>query len=300
MKEIPKTYLIYEFGADKKPVEIIEPGELVLVHTEDALGGQIKSEKDSLSEIDWSKVDPATGPIYVKGAEKGDTLVVDILDIEIPEKGICLVVPGYGALRDATFNPKVKIVSIKDGYIFFNGLRLRAHPMIGTIGVAPYGSPIATGVPYKHGGNLDCKEITRGAKLYLPVATEGALFALGDLHALQADGELCVASVEIEGKVLLRFGLIKNKQAEWPIVETNDHFSILVSEESLDKAAEVASHEAVKALMKAQRLSFEEAYILASLKVDLEINQVVDPKKGVRAVIPKELVALEHLLTKSF
>lgn len=298
MKEISKDNVIYEFSSEHTPVEYIECGEVVLIHTEDALGGQIRSENDSLSDINWSKVNPATGPLYIRGAERGDTLIVDILDIEVPEKGVCLVVPGYGALKDVKFNAKVKIVDIKDGYVLFDGLKIRIKPVIGTIGVAPYGSPIPTGVPYKHGGNLDCTEITKGVKLYLPVAVEGALFAAGDLHAVQADGELCVASVEIPGKVLVKFNVIKGRQAEWPIVEVNDHFSILVSDESLDKAVSIASDQAVKALMRAKGLSFEDAYILGSLCADLAINQVVDPKKGVRVILPKDLVTLNDLLLK--
>ncbi|HDD39898.1 MAG TPA: formamidase, partial [Nitrososphaeria archaeon] len=148
----------------------------------------------------------------------------------------------------------------------------------------------------KHGGNMDCTEVTRGARLYLPVAVEGALFAAGDLHAVQEDGELCVASVEVEGKILLRFGLIKNRAPEWPIVEAEDHFSILTADEDLDKAVKIAAEQAVNALIRARGWSFEEAYMFSSLGVKIAINQVVDPKKGVRAIIPKQLVTINDLL----
>lgn len=297
MKEITKDKVIYAFSKENEPVDYVKVGEPILFHTEDALGGQIKSEADSLSDIDWSRVNPATGPIYIEGADEGDTLVVNILDVEVADRGICLVVPGYGALGKKKFESKIKIVEIDGGYAHFNNLKIRVKPVIGTIGVAPYNSSIPTGVPYKHGGNLDCTEITKGVKLYLPVATKGALFAVGDLHAVQADGELCVASIEVSGKVLLKFDVLKGMQAEWPIVETENHYSILVSDESLDKAVEIACREAVKVLQN-KGFSFEDAYMLSSLIIDVAINQVVDPKKGVRAIIPKEYITIDNLFKK--
>ena len=176
-------------------------------------------------------------------------------------------------------------------------MKLKLHPVIGTIGVAPYGDPIQSAIPHKHGGNLDCIEITKGAKLYLPVATEGALFAAGDLHAVQEDGELCVASIEMAGRMLFKFDVIKGRQAEWPIVETRDHFSILTADESLDVAIRAATERAVEAIMKARKWPFEDAYMFSSLAVKAAINQVVDPKKGCRAIIPKEIVTIDDLLS---
>ena len=141
--------------------------------------------------------------------------------------------------------------------------------------------------------------VTGRGGIYLPVSVDGALFAAGDVHAVQEDGELCVASVEIEAKLLLRFDVIKGRRAEWPIVETDDHFSILTSNEDLDKAVRIAADEAVKAIMRAKGWSFEEAYMFSSLGVRVAINQVVDPKKGVRAIIPKSIVTINDLLTSS-
>ena len=298
MKHISKEKVIFSFSSKHEPVERVKPSELVLLETEDALGGQIKDEKASLETLDWSKVDGATGPIYVDGAEPNDTLVVEILDIKIADKGVIVVVPGYGALGDEKFKGKVKIVTLKDGFaIFDEKTRVRLNPMIGTIGVAPPpGEEIPTSTPGKHGGNMDVKDIVTGTKLYLPVFTEGALFAAGDLHAVQADGELCVSSVEVAGQILLRFGVIKGKAPRWPILETVDSYMIIVAAENLDEAAKTASKEALEALMKEHGWSFEEAYMFASLAVDLKINQVVDPKKGVRASIPREYMSLKSLL----
>lgn len=297
MKVVPRSRVVYSFSSKNNPVENVKPGEISLIETQDALGGQIRSESDLLEKIDWSKVNGATGPIFVEGAEAGDTLIVDILDVKTEDQGVIVVVPKNGVLSSKDFSARVKIVKIKDGFaIFDQKTRVKTKPMIGTIGVSPRAGEEPTGSLGRHGGNMDVKNLTAGTRLYLPVFTEGALFAVGDLHALQADGELCVSSVEVAGEVLLRFSLIKNKTPEWPILETHEAFEILACGESLNEAAALAAESAVAALMREHGWSFEEAYMFGSLAVDLEINQVVDPKKGVRAVIPREYISLSSLI----
>jgi len=296
IKTVARDKAIFAFSREQEPAVRVDPGELVILEAEDAVGGQIKDEFSPLGALDWSRVDQATGPVYINGAEEGDTLVTEILDIEPAKRGVILVISGAGALAEKQFNPQARMVDLRDGFALFKDVRVRLRPMIGTIGVAPYGPPVQSSIPYKHGGNLDCREITSGAKLYLPVATDGALFAAGDIHAVQEDGELCVASVETAGRMLFRFELIKDRQADWPIVETQDHFSILTADESLETAVKTAAEEAVEAVMKAKAWSFEDAYMFSSLAVKVAINQVVDPKKGARAILPKEIVTINDLL----
>lgn len=298
MKRVRRDKLVYEFSGFHDPVEYADPGEIMILETEDALGGQIKDEATPLENLDWSKVNPATGPIYVNNAEPGDTVVVEILDIKFSDKGVMLVVPKHGALGHKNFNPKVKIVPLNENFAYFNDVKVKLQPMVGTIGVAPEEGPMGTAIPYKHGGNLNVAQITKGSKIYLPVAVEGALFAAGDLHAIQADGEACVAAIEVAGELSLRFNLIKGMKPSWPILETKDRYSILTADESLDKAAQLAVEEAVRCLMKAKGWSFEEAYMFSSIGVNVEVNQIVDPKKGVRASIPKELIEIKHFLMK--
>ena len=142
---------------------------------------------------------------------------------------------------------------------------------------------------------MDVKELVAGTKLYLPVFTEGALFAAGDVHAIQADGELCVSSVEVAAEALFKFNLIKGKKPEWPILETQDEYSLLACGETLEEATESAAEAVVNALTREHKWTFEEAYMFGSLAVDLRINQVVDPKKGVRAVISKKFITIASL-----
>jgi len=298
MKVIPRRTVIYSFSAQHKPVEHVKPGELVLFETEDALGGQIKTEETSLDVLDWSRVDGATGPVFVDGIKSGDTLVVEILDIKVEEKGVIVTVPKYGILGEKRFNPSTKIARISKGYVHFDeDVHVRVKPMIGTIGVAPESGAIPSGSLGRHGGNMDVKELTAGTKLYLPVFAEGALFATGDLHAVQADGELCVSSIEVAGEVLLRFSLIKGKKPQWPILETHNWYAFLACGDTLDEAAVFATEAAVEAFMREYNWSFEKAYMFGSLAIDLEINQVVDPKKGVRAVMSKDVISMDSLLT---
>ncbi|MEM3700771.1 MAG: acetamidase/formamidase family protein [Candidatus Bathyarchaeia archaeon] len=296
MKVVSTNNVVYTFSSRHKPALKVKPEEEVLLETVDALGGQIRSEGGSMENLDWAKVNGATGPVYVEGADAGDTLVVEILDVKIANEGVMVVVPKSGVLGSKNFNPYTKIVKIKNGYIYFGDIKVKVKPMIGTIGAAPESGEIPTGSLGKHGGNMDFKEITAGAKLYLPIFVEGALFAAGDVHAAQADGELCVSSVEVASEILLKFDVIKGRKPEWPILETKREYALLVCGETLDEAAEFAAEAAVNAFMRKYGWGFEEAYMFGSLAVDLAINQVVDPKKGVRAVISKDFVGLDDLL----
>lgn len=297
MKVVPRDKAIYSFSPENESVEHVKLGEHVLLQTEDAFGGQINSEKDSVAELDWSKVDGATGPLYIEKASPGDTLVVEILDIRIPENGVIATIPKQGILGRKRFKPTTRAVRIDDDYIHFDGnVRIRANPMIGTIGVTPKDHEIACSSLGEHGGNMDVKELNVGTKLYLPVFVKGALFAAGDVHVTQADGELCVSAIEVPSEILVRFDLIEAKKPDWPVLETRDSYAFLACGETLDEAAECATQAAVQSIMRQYDWSFETAYMFGSLVVDLRINQVVDPKKGVRAVMSKDFVNLDSLL----
>lgn len=298
MKVVPRSKVIYTFSPRHKPIAHVKPGELVSLETQDALGGQIKDEKASLHKLDWARVNGATGPLFIEGAESGDTLVVEILDIKIEKKGVMVVVPKSGVLEKKKFRAFTKIVNINNGYVDFDkGARVKVNPMIGTIGVAPESTAVPSGSSGKHGGNMDVKELTAGTKLYLPVSVDGALFAAGDLHATQADGELCVSSVEVAGEIILKFNVRKGKRPEWPVLESHDSYAVLACGDTLDEAATFATDSAVNALMREHDWPFEKAYMFGSLAIDLEINQLVDPKKGVRASISKDFISLAGLLT---
>lgn len=144
---------------------------------------------------------------------------------------------------------------------------------------------------------MDTRDIAAGSILYLPVNTEGALLALGDCHAAMGDGELCFTGLEVQALVELTADLITDVSQKWPMLETSDAFMVIASGDTVDEALREATEQAVNLLKVGLEMTFEEAYLLASLYVDLKISQIVDPKKTVRAAIPKTVLSEERLRT---
>ncbi len=301
---VDSSKVVYHFGPDISPVAHAKLGDIICFETLDCFSNQISSENQLVTNIDFSKVNPATGPVHIEGVERGDVLVVKILDIETRNWGVIVTAPGYGVLGDKVKSARTKICEIREdkfvyftgkGFANFVGLKLPYRPMIGVIGVA-YEEKIPCGVPGKHGGNMDTKLITKGTTVYLPVFKDGALLGIGDLHAVMGDGEVCVAGCEVSGKVLVTTDVIKGKSIPWPIVETDDAFYLIVSLEDINKALYEATDLAVRILQHSLALDWNEAYMIASMIVDIQISQLVDPAKTVRARIPKGYVSLTKIL----
>ena len=253
---IPKDKFSYRFSKDIPPAAYAKPGDVVVFEVMDNLSGQIKSEDIPLEAIDISKRNPCTGPLYVEGVQPGDTLVVSILDIRISNRGWIRVFPGGDALHDKVFEPKIKIVSIEDDYVIFGNIKIPIKPMVGTIGVAPADGEIPTVMCGPHGGNIDLKIVRRGCRLYFPVFTDGALLAMGDLHAVQSDGESGITPVEVEGEVMVMADVIKGRRPTYPVVETEEYYAIVTSGKDLDEAVYKAVEESVRVLMKTFNISF--------------------------------------------
>lgn len=300
MKIIQNNEVIYCFKSDMKPVKSINQGEVFKVKTNDCFFGQITSESQLLSDIDYSRLNPATGPIFVEGAESGDLLKVKIIKIDVASQGVSLTMPNEGVLGKKATKALTRIIPVNDGYCHFNGLSIPIKPMIGVIGVAPCeeDGEWPTHSPWRHGGNMDTTDICEGATIYFPVRQKGALLALGDCHAIMGDGEVCFTGCEIAAEVTLQVDVIKEKATSWPVLENSNSTMIIASGNTSDDAIVEATDQAVNFLSKGLDLTWEDAYILASLAVDLKISQVVDPKSTVRAVIPKAIISTEDLLAK--
>ncbi len=281
-----------------EPIASVLPGDIFKVETNDCFFQQVLSEEQDLKDLDYGRLNPATGPIYVEGAEPGDLLKVEIISIDVKDKGIAAVIPNGGLLGDQVTKSIIRIINIEDNHALFQGVKIPISPMIGVIGVAPAkeDDEWTTDTPWKHGGNMDTKDIKAGSTLYFPVNQEGALLALGDCHALMADGEVCFTGLEIPAEVTLEVDLIKNKSVKWPLLETDEYTMVVASGDNLDHAVYEATSNAVEYIKNSLGIEWEEAYILASLSVDLKISQLVDPKITVRAAIPKYLVATEKLI----
>ncbi len=298
MKVINTNEVIYEFKYGLEPIETLNDGETVSVHTQDCFFQQVKSNDDLISDIDFGKVNPATGPFYIKGAEVGDVLKVEILDIRVDDHGSIVVLPGGGALGDKVKSPLTRIVPTKDGVVDFLGIKKAIDPMIGVIGVSPGidQEGVVTGTPGNHGGNMDTTDVRKGATLYFPVREKGAMLALGDCHAIMGDGELCISGLEVQADVDFKVSVIKDVKINWPIIENDKEVMVVASEVTLDDAVVSAGYEITEFIKNAHNILWEEAYMFNSLYVDYKISQVVNPMKTVRAVVSKDLLPISSIL----
>jgi len=278
---------IYEMDSSHEPALEIDSGETVKVETLDAFGGQIKSESDTLADLDMAKVNPATGPIYINSARPGDTLAVKLKDIEVKSPGVQGIVPGFGFLSDNYDEPVVTVHEITGSGIDFGDLNLPVKPMIGTIGVAPEGEAVPCNTPDRHGGNLDTPDVREGATLLLPVFHEGGLFSLGDAHALQGDGEVCGVSIEVATSTTLEIELRK-ESIPTPMIDSEKEFITIGSAEQLERAGRIALKAMIDYLTQNTSFSSVEAYKLCSVACDLKVSQVVNPLKTARVSISKD------------
>lgn len=288
MIRIPSSKCIYSMNPKNPPVTEVDPGETVVFETRDCFSNRIQTERDLFANVGWATINPATGPVAIRGAQPGDVLAAKILDIKVSEKGYMVAVPKMGALGHIITHSQTKIMPIIDGYAMFNDrIRLPISPMIGVIGTAPKTEDIPNGTPGAHGGNMDTRLITEGTNLYLPVFVEGANLAVGDLHAVMADGEVVICGIESPGEVIIQVNIVKGKTLTSPVLETEDNFYCIASAESLDKAAASSLDYTAEFLKTRLPLSINEIAMLMSLVCNLQISQIVDPLKTVRVEIPK-------------
>jgi len=296
MKIVPRNKVIHTFATDMEAVEDVVPGEIIKFETKDSWDNQIDGEDKLRTQIDNSRVNGATGPVYVEGAERGDLLQVKILDIALADKGFAVSRPDFGLMSDTVKKASTRAVTKVDNSFFsFMGISVPVKRMIGIIGVAPIEGEYSTNIPWKHGGNMDTSDITEGSTLYLPVGQKGGLLAMGDCHALQGDGEI-FSGCEISAEVTVKIDVIKSKTIEWPLVETKDYTMVIASGDNVDDAAKEATKLAVDLLSKGLGLSRDDALILASIAVDLKISQMTGSKKTIRAAIPISIVSTQKLI----
>jgi amidase len=289
---IGRDEIIWAFGPDLEPVLEVEPGATVTFETNDCFTGQITSEDDLVTEIDLGQVNSATGPVAVKGAEPGDSLVAEILDVRPVEVGFACLIPGFGQLIDQVEAPVTRLFRVENGWIEMNErVRFPARPMLGVVGVATDGETLTNGLAGRHGGNLDDHLHGKGARMYFPVRQPGGMFAVGDMHASMGDGEICFTGVEIAGEVDIRFDLLKGKQGTWPVTELEDRWLPHATADDYDDALRLVSEEAARFLVDEWGFSMEDAFIFLSVACDAGVAQACKPAPGfgtiARFAIPK-------------
>ena len=290
MEKVSKEHVIFEMNKDNKPVLSVDSGADVIFETLDCFSGEVQSEEDTVSNIDFSKVNPATGPLYVNDAEVGDTLKVTINRIDIEDKGAVLTAPGLGLLADRIEKEETAFAEVTEDATLYKGHSIPLRKMIGVIGTAPAGDGVNTGTPHDHGGNLDTILIGEGASLYLPVNVEGALLAMGDMHSSMGDGEIMGSGLEVAGEIEVSVEVVKDKELPLPLVETDELYATLASRETMEEASKVALNNMVDLIQAKTDLTFNQAGMLLSLAGDLKVSQAVNPNKTMRVELSKAVL----------
>ena len=299
MREIqqPGAYQ-YVFGPYAEPVARVSPGETVVIHTVDAFGNQLTSEDQKPSSILGPYLNPQTGPIYVEGAEPGDTLVVKIENIEATRDwAVSCTVPFFGGLTSTVFTATLQDAleervwlykrTASGGFQYKDRWEIPWAPFFGTIGTAPHIEAISSLSPGAHGGNMDVPDVTIGNTVYLPVHHPGALFFTGDAHAAQGQGELCGVALEIAAKGTFTFDVIKGKSIVWPRIESPDRIMTVGSAKPMEDAARIAYSELVKWLAADFGFDTLDAYQLLSQAGGLYVGNMVDTVYSLVASCPK-------------
>lgn len=307
----------YGWDRDHPPVVTVSPGDTVTLRLADCFGGQLTrtATGDDVADLDLSRANPLTGPVEVEGAQPGDTLAVDVLDVAVGDVGWTTVIPGFGLLADRFPDPHVIVSAIQGSRVQVgDGLAtLPARPFLGTVGVAPAAPGTHSVIPPRRvGGNLDCRDVRPGATLLLPVEVPGALLSAGDPHAAQGDGEVCGTAIETRAELHVRFQLRPGEAATQelhdvrferpgpalPPLARSPYFATTglcvdgrgAHVENLTVAARNAVRNMMDHLGREYGYTREQAYALCSVAVDLKVSEVVDvPNFVVSAVLPLEI-----------
>jgi acetamidase/formamidase len=283
----------YRWDASLPPRITVDPGTEVVIETRPGDDGQalLNSTSDDPKPFDYGRLHALAGPIAVRGAEPGDSLVVHILELVPGDVGFTMMRRDAGLLTD--FEPWTRTYRLDREHgtaEVADGVRVPLRPFFGVMGTAPLGESRSTIPPDTHGGNIDCRDIEAGTTLRLPVFVPGALFSCGDGHAAQGDGEVCVTAIECEMTGRLRFELEKQTGLAAPQLETDDAWMTFGAAPTVEEAARQAVRAMLDVIRARTVVDEPTAYAIASQCVDVRINQLVNrPNMGVRAVLPKSV-----------
>lgn len=271
---------ITAFSKSAAPVLRVSDGATVRIATKDCYMDNLRAENDPRGAAKGPAIgcNPASGPVFIEGAQPGDTLKCEILAIDVGDYASMRISNHGGLMADRVTAPIVRCIPLRDGHAELAGVRMPLDPMIGVIGVAPEGGDVDTESPGAHGGNMDTRHIRAGSTLYLPVAAEGALFALGDVHARMGDGEICICGLECPAEVTVRLSVVHGKREKWPMLkDERGRWYAIASAADLDEAAKLSADAMMDFIEKRVAIDHNELILLMSLVCHLEISQVVDP-----------------------
>jgi acetamidase/formamidase len=289
--EFPDTLVHFKWDVRNEPGLTVQSGDTVTLESRDVSDNQLgpDSTAKDIEPLDWDRVYPLAGPIAVEGAEPGDTLAVEILELRTKDWGWTAIIPGLGLLPDDFPAAYLRVFDLTNGKHAFlrDDVAIPIEPFLGTMGVCPRDAKEQVVMPPgTFGGNLDTRQLVQGTTLYLPVEVEGALFSCGDAHAAQGDGEVCVTGIETPMGATLRLTLEKGRSIPAPQFQTSGPLAPAANTGAwygttgvgpdLFTDAQNAVRAMVDYITARTGLSREDAYVLSSLCVDLRISEIVD------------------------
>jgi len=304
---LPDERVHFAWDVGHEPVLAIDSGDTVVVWTRDVSDNQIGPDSDTsvIANLDWDRVYPLAGPIAVNGAEPGDTLAVEILDIHTQGWGWSAILPGLGLLADDFPDAYLRIFDLSHGDVVYmrEDIAIPLTPFFGTMGVCPAAaSAVPVMPPGTFGGNIDTRQLVEGSTLFLPVQVENALFSVGDAHGCQGDGEVCVTGLESPMFASLRFTLEKGRSLPspqyrtpaplTPRVDTAPFYGTTGVGPDLFVCAQDSIRAMVDHISTTYGLSPKDAYVLCSLCVDLKISEIVDAGQYIVSALLPEAVFL--------
>ncbi|WP_275404487.1 acetamidase/formamidase family protein, partial [Novacetimonas hansenii] len=284
----------FGWSRDTMPVHFVRSGDSMCFECADASGGQIDATAtaQTLAALDFERINPLNGPVYVEGAEPGDALKITINRFYPSGQGWTANIPGFGLLADQFREPSLYLwrydpVTLGPALFGHQGARVPLKPFIGTIGVASAEPGLHSVVPPRRvGGNMDLRDVAMGSVLYLPVEVEGALLSLGDTHAAQGDGEVCGTAIESAMNVEIHVELLKHTFLSAPRLTTPGPVTCHLDRAGYEVTTGIGPDllQAVRAsvsymidlLCRLYQISAVNAYMLCSVCGDLRISEIVD------------------------
>ena len=285
-----------KFSQAIPPVVRVPSGSVIEAHTHEATGGQLNVDStiEDWGKVDFDKIHTLTGPIYVEGAESGDVLAVKLLELEPGDWGWTATGTEMGFLKGEKETAQLKTYKLdkeNNRVQFAEGISIPLKPFPGVMGVAPpTDEMLVTFPPRANGGNMDDPNLVAGTTAYFPVFVEGALFSIGDPHAVQGLGEVVGTAVEAPMRIVFRVEVIKDRSMEEPQYETDSYYATTGFATTIDEAARKATRYMIRHIEEHHGLSYAESYMLCSLAGDLKIAEVVDePHMLVTMHLPKNI-----------
>jgi acetamidase/formamidase len=287
--EIDASRIHHRWDAALEPTLRVEPGDTVHFDIKMAGHGQVENGWEfERAAFDFDTLYNLLGPVHVEGAQPGDTLEVEILELRTGSWGWTSILPELGLLPEDFPEPSIRYFDLTQGDTTALGDRVRIpiEPFLGTMGTLPDDIEQATPFPpHKGGGNVDTRHLKIGTTLFLPVFREGALFSCGDPHAAQGDGEVCVSAIETDMQATLRFGLRKHGISTprfivpgplTPRTDAGGYYGTMGIDPDLMQGAKTAVRGMIELVTAEHGLDAEDAYVLCSLAGDLKILEIVD------------------------